>query len=283
MTALELFELEWLGGVAERSFRRVRPDVEAFPWGTLASVAVAAEVRDRARHLWTQAALSEYRAALGFADVLHAMLAARAPLDLVGMAGGFVADEVSHVEMCSRVAMELGGGAPIAIDWTVLGRAHVSGDAFAYANDRVLLNVCVSEVVSGAVAVDTARMLAEPLPLAVLTTIARDEARHSRVGWLYMDWAVPRMTDGERERLGNVLARGLGAFAPLLRAGPRRSLPELSQKELLRLGWLDRGPYAGSARQAVLHGVVEPLSRRGIQLSAAARDELFGASNDALK
>ena len=30
----ELFELELLGGTTEQRFRRMRPEVEAMPWGT---------------------------------------------------------------------------------------------------------------------------------------------------------------------------------------------------------------------------------------------------------
>ena len=52
----ELFELEILGGATERRFRKMRPEVEAMPWGTL-------DVRDAdekdliaARRAWTGAA-----------------------------------------------------------------------------------------------------------------------------------------------------------------------------------------------------------------------------------
>ncbi len=50
----ELFELEMLGDVFERRYRKMRPDVEAMPWGTLelssmspASVPIRATQLDR--------------------------------------------------------------------------------------------------------------------------------------------------------------------------------------------------------------------------------------------
>jgi hypothetical protein len=274
MTA-KLFELEWQGGAAEKSFRRVRPDVEDLPWGTTKIGDVPPAILDRARTLWTQVALSEYRAALGFSEVLRAMLAAGAPLDLVGMAGSFVADEVAHVEMASRLAMELGGAAPVMVDWDAFLRTAKNDDAFSYANDRILTNVCISETMSGAIALDTFRALEAPLPAAVLKIIAQDEARHTRVGWLYLEWASPRMTDEERTRLCGVLEKGLRPFAPLLSKKPRTAYSEADREKLLRLGWLDRAPYAASARRSAEEDVLAPLAAYGITLAESAHAELF--------
>jgi hypothetical protein len=270
------FELDWLGGAAEKSFRRVRPDIADLPWGTLSSSFASPAVVERARFLWTQVAISEYRAAIAFSQVLSAMLAASAPLDLIGMAGAFVADEVAHVEMASRMAMELGGAAPVSVDWRSLTRASDVEDAFSLANDRILKSVCVSETLSGAVAVDTMKELDAPLPKAVLTTIARDEARHTRVGWLYMEWAAPRMTDEERGRLGKTLEGSLRSLGPLVKRGRRTGYAAEDRASLLRLGWLDRAPYAASARDAVLREVLAPLATYGIEISRSAHEELFG-------
>ena len=57
----ELFELEILGGSTERRFRKLRPEVEAMPWGTLdPSLYPPADVI-AARKAWTGAAFQEHR------------------------------------------------------------------------------------------------------------------------------------------------------------------------------------------------------------------------------
>jgi len=47
------------------------------------------------------------------AATLRALIEARAPLDLIGVASRFPLDEMVHVELCARMAMELGGGTEI--------------------------------------------------------------------------------------------------------------------------------------------------------------------------
>src|SRR5215472_9210527 len=99
----EPFELEWLGGAAEHHFRRARPGIDDLPWGTLDTSQYPPDVVLAARATWTESAYTEYRAVAAFAAVLSALCEAKAPLDVIGMASSFVADEVVHVELCSRL------------------------------------------------------------------------------------------------------------------------------------------------------------------------------------
>ncbi len=107
------FELEWLGGIAECHYRSTRPGLDDLPWGSVNLAKYSPELLDSARWSWTEIAISEYRAVLAFSDVVRALAVAKAPLDLVGMAADFVLDEVTHVELASRLAMDLGGAAPV--------------------------------------------------------------------------------------------------------------------------------------------------------------------------
>src|SRR5437868_8435950 len=105
------------------------------------------------------------------------------------MAGDFVADEISHVEIAARVATELGGGVAIAVDTTaMLATLSAETDPLRRANDRMLF-VAVQETFSESVAAGTLRASEHPLVTAALELIVRDEARHTRIGWLYFDWA----------------------------------------------------------------------------------------------
>jgi hypothetical protein len=109
----ELFELELVGGSIERRYRALRPEVEAMPWGTLRPEGFPAELIEAARLSWTGAAFQEHRTGAACAATLQSLIEARAPLDLVALACRFPLDEMVHVELCSRVAMEFGGGAEI--------------------------------------------------------------------------------------------------------------------------------------------------------------------------
>jgi len=86
----ELFELELLGGTTEQRFRKMRPEVEAMPWGTLDLSNASEEACIAARSVWTGAAYQEHRTALACAMTLRALIEARAPVDLIAVAAGFV-------------------------------------------------------------------------------------------------------------------------------------------------------------------------------------------------
>jgi hypothetical protein len=254
-----LFEIEWRGDAAERHFRKLRPFPSELPWGTIDKSRHPPEVLERARTTWSSIAISEYRAAAAFADVLGAALAAKAPLDLVGMAGDFVADELMHVELASRLAMELGGGAPIEVDFEDMGvEPSAAGlDAVARANDLVLRIGCIAETISGAVAVGTRAIVEQPLIHAVVEQIARDEARHMRFGWLYMEWAVLDMSDEERLRLARVTFDDLRRISPTWqRRGPAPHGRDF--------GWLDGPTFRERLSVTILEDIVAPLQKLGI-------------------
>ncbi|HEY1954088.1 MAG TPA: ferritin-like domain-containing protein [Polyangiaceae bacterium] len=255
-----LFEIEWCGGPAEKHFRKLRPFASELPWGTLAKTDHPAIQRERARRAWSSIAISEYRAAAAMADVLAAMLAARVPLDLVGMAGDFVADELMHVELASRLAMELGGGAPIHVDFESMGLCSDSPSALERANDLVV-RLAISETLSGAIAVETRSVVEHPLVAAIVERIARDEARHERLGWLYLDWAAADMTDDERARVAAVARAELERIAPTWQ---KRANYMHSDAQARDFGWLGATRFRERAERTVRDDIVAPLAKLGI-------------------
>ena len=84
------FELEWMGGAAERHFRKARPGIDHLPWGTVNPSKYAPAAVDQARASWTEVAINEYRAVASFSEVLRALVDVKAPLDLLGMASDFL-------------------------------------------------------------------------------------------------------------------------------------------------------------------------------------------------
>ena len=270
------FELEWMGGAAEHHFRKARPVAEELPWGTIERSHYAPAAIERARASWTEVAINEYRAVASFCEVLRALVDTKAPLDLMGMTSDFLADECSHVELASRMAMELGGAAPRTVDLDQFAMRPRGVTAFQRANELVLRVSCIAEAFAGGTASVSLEATSHPLPRAVYETILRDEAHHRRLGGLYFEWALPRIDEAEMRRLGQVLFAGLKGLAPFwktMRASePGAALPE---EDLRALGWLTPAQFGAVARQVAIRDIVDPLATIGMTISEEDRAELF--------
>ena len=66
----EAFELFMLGGATEKRYRKLRPEVEAMPWGTLAGRKFPEQLTIAARKSWTLAAYQEHRTGAACAETL---------------------------------------------------------------------------------------------------------------------------------------------------------------------------------------------------------------------
>jgi hypothetical protein len=286
----ELFELEWMGGVAEHHYRKARPGVEAFAWDTLDPRRYPAPLLAAARQVWTGLALSEYAAIAAFADVVAALTQARAPLDLIGMTSDFLADEVRHVELVSRMLMQLGGAAPRAFQPALLSPQLAAGlTPLQRANELALRVGCIAEAFAGGTVLPILRAVTHPLVRDVYVSILRDEARHRRFGSLYFEWAQERLDDTERQRLGWVALAALRGYAPLWRMpdairppaavsggqpdAPRQSAAELESAlepaAAHELGWLESARYAPMAIGVVRDEILPNLRGLSLQLPEA--------------
>jgi hypothetical protein len=260
------FELGWLGGAAERRVRKRRPGVDDLPWGTLRAKDYPDALVERARVAWTESAYNEYCTAAAFAAMQGALLAADAPVDLVGMIGDFVADEMVHVELNARMAMELGGGAPFDVDFDdLVRRPRQELSPLQRASELVVRTCCVGEAMSVPLLAATMRAAAHPLTHGVLARIVRDEAPHARAGWLFLEWAAGDLDAGERARLATTAMDALGDYAAYFRPDPP-DRERFGVSDVRALGWLEAPAYAEVARRAVRDDVVLPLARAGIVL-----------------
>jgi hypothetical protein len=266
-----------MGGSAEHHFRRARPAVEQLPWGTLVAADYSPSAIEYARGAWTEVAINEYRALASFCEVLRALVDVKAPLDLLGMTSDFLADECSHVELASRMAMELGGAAQRMVDLQHFAVRPSGLTPFQRANELVLQVSCVAEAFSGGTAIVSLENTSHPLPRAVYETILRDEAHHSRLGGLYFEWALPRIDEAELRRLGQAMLASLKVVAPFWKS--RRALgedrPELPEDDLRALGWLTPARFAPVAREVAVRDILDPLATIGITISAEDRSALL--------
>jgi hypothetical protein len=270
------FEVEWMGGAAEYHFRKARPGTDDLPWGTLDPAKYSPAAVEYARGAWTEVAINEYRAVASFTEVLRALVDVKAPLDLLGMTSDFLADECSHVELASRMAMELGGGAPRMIDLDNFAVRPQGLAPLQRANELILRVSCIAEAFSGGTATVSHANTSHPLPRAVYEAILRDEARHRRLGGLYFEWALCRIDEAELGRLGQVMHSALRSLAPFWKVRAKTSTTGLSEDDLHALGWLGVEGFAPIAREVVVRDILEPLATIGITLSEGDAAELLG-------
>ena len=271
----ELFELEWMGGVAEHHYRKARPGVDDFAWHTLDGAHYAPELCAAAREVWTNLALSEYAAITSFAEVVSALSRVRAPLDLIGMTSDFLADEVRHVELASRVVMQLGGALPRAFEPARLAPVLANElTPLQRANELALRVGCIAEAFAGRTAMRILRDTTHPLLRDVYSSILADEARHRRFGSLYFEWAGERLDDAERRRLGSVAVRALADYRPLWSSqaeAPAGITPEQAHE----LGWLERERYCPMVRDVVRGEIVPQLRALELMLPEAELAQLL--------
>jgi len=258
----ELFELSMLGGAAERQYRRLRPEVERMPWGTLDPSRHPPSLVQAARRSWTLAAFQEHRTGAACAATLQALIAARAPVDLVAMATRFPLDELTHVEMCARLAAELGGGTPLLHEPNVMVPVpSLERTPLERAAELVVRVFCVGEAVSIPLLRGTARAATHPLIRAVMGRIVKDEAAHGRFGWLFLDWALPLLDAGACLHLADIAADEMGK----LRASWDTIVPQPDDvADVHALGWMESRAYVDLARRSLVTDVLEPLRARGL-------------------
>lgn len=148
------------------------------------------------------------------------------------MASDFVADEVLHVELTSRIAMELGGGAPYVVDFEDLRRRPAPElTARQRANELIVHVCCVGEAFS--------------LPM-----LASERARLADVAIETIAQLSPLW-----QRLSSRVVDGITTEGFLL-------------EHVRELGWTESSAYATRARQAITKDVAAPLARFGIELPA---------------
>lgn len=261
----ELFELEMFGDGIEKRYRRMRPEVEAMPWGSLDTSAYPDDVVVAARRAWTGAAFQEHRTGAACALTLRALIEARAPVDLIAMACRFPLDEMVHVELCARLSMELGGGSEIRYDpHDLVYEPSRELSPLRIATELVLHNFCVGEALSIPLLRGSAKAAQQSLTRAVLSRIVRDEALHGSFGWSYLDWANERLTDTDRAELSLLAARSIYGVLRTWDGLKRDMALTGGAPRAHSLGWMQTRNYLSVAARSLKRNVLDPLARYGI-------------------
>ena len=265
--ATELFELEMYGEGVERRYRKMRPDVDALPWGTFDRSSFSEEALAAARKAWTAAAFQEHRTGVACCMSLQAMMEARAPVDLVAMGSRFPLDEMAHVEMCARMAMELGGGTQLRHDpENMVVEADASMPPLARACDMITRFFCVGEAISIPLLHGTWKAAKHPLVKAVLGRIVRDEAAHGTFGFTFLDWALGKTGDEGVALVGRAADRGI-RFLKDQWAALRKQRAANEDTSGDTLGWMRSDAYLALAEKSLEDKVRAPLRERGVPLT----------------
>jgi hypothetical protein len=261
----QLFELDLLGGPTERRYRRMRPEVEQMPWGTL-PVATASEADlIAARRAWTGAAYQEHRTAVACTATLRALLEAQAPVDLIAVATRFPLDEMVHVELCARMAEECGGGTEIRYDpQQVILDADPALPPLLRVCELAVRFFCVGEAISIPLLRATWHHAKHPLPKAVMGRIVKDEAAHGAFGFAVLDWALGRLNAEDKQHLGRHADLAIDFLEHQWDDMLKRPRAEPHEGDVL--GWMHTQEYLAAARKALQRDVMEPLIARGIPL-----------------
>jgi hypothetical protein len=173
--------------------------------------------------------------------------------------------------------MELGGAAPYLADHASLCPRSLGLPPLPRACELALTVSCIGEALSVPLLAGSMQAAAHPLTRAVLERIVQDEAPHARLGWLFLEWAEPRLDDGERARLARVTLEALAAYRGYWEVPPPVPGEEAFLTGQLReLGWMEPAAFAAAARRAARERVAAPLAALGIEVSADGLSAVLG-------
>jgi hypothetical protein len=259
-----MFELAWRGGATAARLHARRPGGDAMPWGTLDLARYPDHHGIEARRIWSNGVFTEYASAAAFSALTTAMLRCGAPVDLIALAADIVVDELHHVELSSRLTMELGGAVPLEFDLDRIAPVTSAGARpVMRAAEIAITTSCVSEALSVPAMARSRALADEPLVKAVLDRLLADEGPHARCGFWFLDWAAEELTADERAQLARLAEDTIEVYAPLWREDPCDACPLPAG-----LGGHDAAGKR-ALRAAVDTSIARPLARYGIVLDEA--------------
>ncbi len=196
------------------------------------------------RSAWAGRTAAEYRSAAVASEMLHWCIVLGVAPDLVAEVHRVVDDELNHADM-SRAVHEAAGGLPTDV---VIARESLSLTICPTETlERRALAAAFQEfAVHETVALECFREMRKhalvPIVRSTVDRIARDEARHRRVGWRLVESLLAQT--GERKWLQTMVAPAVDGV--LLAYGTRHA----PTAEDLRWGLLDPDAYLRAVRRA---------------------------------
>ena len=261
-------EVSVLGGWTERRMRRRRSGIDDMPWGTLDVARCRPEDVELARGMWTNGIFTEYASATAFSQLATAFLECGAPVDLTAACADIVVDEMTHVEMVTRVVIELGGAVPYEMDLDLITQLpDPDASPLMRAAELAITTSCVGESLSVPALRQSRAMINTGILHAVLDRLVRDEGPHAQLGMQFLAWAGDRLTRGDRARLAQIALDAVAVYAPLWQKPASDAAPEL--------GLTEPDAYRTLMTTAVREKIDARLCRHGIVMDRDALAQLM--------
>jgi hypothetical protein len=207
---------------------------------------------------WTKDALLEHASIASFARFTLELLAVGAPPKLVVASQSAGRDEVQHAQKCFLIASRFSGKklGPGPLDLTGVEAARdLRSVAIATVHEG-----CVNETVSAALAEERAEGAEDDAVRAALHKIATDEARHAKLAWDFVAWAIDKGGAPIREAVTRAFASAQEHHGITFDS----NLRGIPSERLRRCGLLDEV----TARSVVERSHVELIAPRAARLLA---------------
>lgn len=211
--------------------------------------------------IWRHREGIEYEAAALFEMLANQLAHQREPETLIAMARQAAEDEVDHARRCRLIVDHYGTLSPVtpAQCFEIAPRDLPTRDRLAYAMAAVS---CVTETLSAALLLEMKDRAGPALIRETVHVVAKDEIRHSRLGWAYLS----------KYQATNSLA-WLSPYIPaMLSAAVTTDLEpmtSLSQVDLSAFGILGRGEIGLICRDACEQAIFPGFERLGIDTTPA--------------
>jgi hypothetical protein len=228
---------------------------------------------------WLRRVEAEYTSAALTHHLALWLLQLTAPLELVRMALSIVEDELSHAELSQAVYAAAGGNAPARLERQRLGLRQPAQESLELALARVNLEVfCLGETVAVRLFSRLRQGCTEPVALAALDRILRDEVKHRDFGWTLLEWqldtehaaAVQALAQRELPRMF-ARVRSSYAFHQL-------GVPNAHDPLARRWGLMHPAEYADTLRETLERDYVPRFADHGLDARAAWDAERAGSS-----
>jgi hypothetical protein len=217
----------------------------------LVGVSLTHTERDALVRHYTDWALAEHASIASFARFALQLLALGAPADLVARATAAMGDEIRHAQFGFGLVRAL-SGACVTPGTLSMDHALEEDATLEHVLRLVVREGMIGETLAALEVANAADLAELPALKEPLATIARDEARHAELAYVFAAWALERSPD-----LARVVDEEVAAWR-------MDALPVVNG--LSRWGILD----AAARRTVRAHGferVVQPLAQRIVMVT----------------
>jgi hypothetical protein len=221
-------------------------------------------------HEWLRRVEAEYGSAALTHHLTLWLLQITAPFELVRAGLAIVEDELAHAELSRAVQIAAGGTQSARLERERLGLRLRPNEPLELAVARTGLEAfCLGETVAVRLFSRLRQNAAEPIALAALDRILRDEVRHRDFGWTLLEWLLDTP---QAERVVGLAEAELPAmFARLRNNYAFASLGQVSEAdpEAQRWGLMPMSDYAAALQDTLERDYVPRFADHGIDARAA--------------